>query len=153
MQLRARPGEGEQRHAERDEREQPDLRRGGHLGGQRDVEDQQDDRHHVEHAVGEDGAHERRPQPLALRHLGNEHGDPGDLPDAAREDRVAHQPDGERGEDRPEAGPGRGSAASITCIHASERASTDSRLNAMATTTHFQETAEKASPMSPANTN
>ena len=64
-------------------------------------------REEVEHPVREDGADERREDPLAPRHPPREHGDAAELADPPRQHGVREQPDAERREDEPEPGPRR----------------------------------------------
>ncbi len=65
--------------------------------------DQSDRREEVEHAMGEHRADEGRRRAPSAWEPPPQDGDSGELADAARQDRVREQPDGEGGEDEREA--------------------------------------------------
>src|SRR3954463_16325819 len=104
---RADERKDEQPDAEADDEQQGRACRPRNARGGDHVEDQQKHGHDVENAVCEDRPHEPRPRPLATRHLPSQHGNPRQLADPTRQQRIREQADREGREDERHARPRR----------------------------------------------
>src|SRR3954454_466177 len=104
---RADERKDEQPDAEADDEQQRRACRPRNARGGDHVEDQQKHGHDVENAVCENRPDERRPRPFATRHLPSQHGNPRQLADPTRQQRIREQADREGREDERHARPRR----------------------------------------------
>src|SRR3954449_514920 len=104
---RADERKDEQPDAEADDEQQGRACRPRNARGGDHVEDQQKHGHDVENAVCENRPDERRPRPFATRHLPSQHGNPRQLADPTRQQRIREQADREGREDERHARPRR----------------------------------------------
>ena len=93
---RAHHGDGEQRDAGDDDREQARHRPVGNVRGRNDIPDQPDHRDEVEDAVSEHRAEQAGPHSFLGCHAAGQDGDAGELADATRQHGVREQSDRKR---------------------------------------------------------